>query len=268
LEEIQEQLKIKANNPYHKISISKANTIKISSIREINKSISLNYDEINYRGIIITDADKMGIESQNAFLKNLEEPPEGVIFILITSEPSKLLTTINSRCWKVDFTPLSDSALSNILEKHFQMSPENIKSVIPFSQGSINTALFLIENDIQHYLKKAIIILRYALAKRYNTAYQEFSEIIELKSPFIFQLLVDFLIAWFNDTLKEKYSLSNIQFKNDLATLEKFNKGFRSVNVNKVVDSLVQIRKSTEQNISLNLLAMNVIFEIASIGID
>lgn len=268
LDEIQDQLKLKATNPYHKISIPKSNNIKISSIRDINKSISLNYDEINYRGIIITDADKMGVEAQNAFLKNLEEPPEGVIYILITSKPSKLLTTINSRCWEINFTPLSDDSLSNILEKHFQLPKISVESVIPFSQGSVNTALFLAEHDIKHYLEKAIIILRYSLAKRYNTAFQEFTEIIESKSPFIFQLLIDFLIAWLNDTLKERHSLSNIQFVNESTTLEKFNNAFKNVNINSVVEKLVLLRNSTDQNISLNLLAMNVIFEIASITID
>lgn len=268
LDEIQDQLKLKAKNPYHKISISKSNNIKISSIRDINKSISLNYDEIDYRGIIITDADKMGIEAQNAFLKNLEEPPEGVIYILITSEPSKLLTTINSRCWEINFAPLSDESLNKILVNYFQLPKANIESVIPFAQGSVNTALFLAEHDIEHYLQKAIIILRYSLAKRYNTAYQEFTDIIQSKSPYIFQLLVDFLIAWLNDTLKEKHSLSNIQFVNESTTLEKFNSAFNDVNVNVVVEKLVLIRNSTNQNISLNLLAMNVIFELASITID
>ncbi len=265
LEEIQEQLKIKSNNPYHQIFINKANTIKISSIREINKSIALNYDEIKYRGIIISDADKMGVESQNAFLKNLEEPPEGVIYILITSKPSQMLRTIISRCWEINFSPLSDKSLNKILTTHFQVSSKDIELVIPFAQGSVTTALFLVENDIQHYLKKAIIILRYALAKRYNTAYQEFVEIMESKSSFMYQLIIDFLITWLNDTLKEKYSLSNIQFQNEISTLEKFNQVFPNVNVNKIVENLVQLRNSTEQNISLNLLAMNVIMEISSL---
>ncbi len=75
IETINEQIKEKSANPYHSISIKNANNIKINSIREINKILSLNYDEIQFRGIILIDAHKMSIEAQNAFLKNLEELP-------------------------------------------------------------------------------------------------------------------------------------------------------------------------------------------------
>ena len=45
-------------------------------------------------------------ESQNALLKTLEEPPDFVHLILLTSEPAVLLETIASRCQPIDFAPL------------------------------------------------------------------------------------------------------------------------------------------------------------------
>lgn len=67
---IQEQIVLKAKDNYHKISIPKAHQIKISSIREVKKDISFSSSEPGKRIIIISDADKMGDESANAF-KNI-----------------------------------------------------------------------------------------------------------------------------------------------------------------------------------------------------
>lgn len=47
---------------------------------------------------VIYDADRMNTESQNAFLKTLEEPPSDSFFILATGNPSALLPTTRSRC--------------------------------------------------------------------------------------------------------------------------------------------------------------------------
>ena len=63
----------------------------------------------------------MNTEAQNALLKNLEEPPEGVIFILCTSSPEKLRETIRSRCWRINFQPLDDNQLYEILVEKFAL---------------------------------------------------------------------------------------------------------------------------------------------------
>ena len=47
----------------------------------------------------------------NALLKTLEEPPEHVVFILATTEPQKIPTTIHSRCQRFDFAALRSTIL-------------------------------------------------------------------------------------------------------------------------------------------------------------
>ncbi len=60
---------------------------------------------------MIEAAEQMRDESQNALLKTLEEPPDFVHLILLTSEPSTLLETIASRCQPIDFAPLPPEAV-------------------------------------------------------------------------------------------------------------------------------------------------------------
>jgi DNA polymerase III subunit delta' len=68
------------------------------------------------RVFVVEAAEAMRDESQNALLKTLEEPPEFVHLILITSEPAGLLETIASRCQPVDFAPLPVDAVEAALE--------------------------------------------------------------------------------------------------------------------------------------------------------
>jgi DNA polymerase III subunit delta' len=71
--------------------------------------------EGNKRVFVVEAAEAMRDESQNALLKTLEEPPEFVHLILLSSEPDGLLETIASRCQPVDFAPLSAEVLEAAL---------------------------------------------------------------------------------------------------------------------------------------------------------
>lgn len=52
---------------------------------------------------IIDNAETMTIEAQNCLLKTLEEPPEYICIILVTSNDSNIINTIRSRCMKITF---------------------------------------------------------------------------------------------------------------------------------------------------------------------
>ena len=58
-------------------------------------------------------------EAQNSLLKTLEEPPEYVTIILITSNENLFLPTIKSRCTKILFNTLTDIELTNVLKKEY-----------------------------------------------------------------------------------------------------------------------------------------------------
>lgn len=56
---------------------------------------------------IVDQAELMALAGQNAILKTLEEPPEGTVIILVTSDEDRLLPTIRSRSQRVGFSPLA-----------------------------------------------------------------------------------------------------------------------------------------------------------------
>ena len=89
--------------------------ITISQIRELGRNIASKPNEARFRMVLITQADRMNVQAQNAMLKMLEEPPDRTCFILTASTPSHLLSTIGSRCRKIRFRPLTDKQIEQYL---------------------------------------------------------------------------------------------------------------------------------------------------------
>ncbi len=100
------------------------NIIPISLIRELGSTLSSRPNEAKFRMVLISKADAMNVQAQNALLKMLEEPPENTFFILMAVRTDLLLSTIISRCRKIRFKPLSSKIIANRLVSEFQIDPE------------------------------------------------------------------------------------------------------------------------------------------------
>lgn len=107
------------NNPDFSILEPEGTSIKIDSIREFIKKVYEKPVVSNRKVYIINDSNYMTKEAQNALLKTLEEPPEYVTIILITSNENMFLPTIKSRCTKIVFNKLTDAELAKVLEKQY-----------------------------------------------------------------------------------------------------------------------------------------------------
>lgn len=265
LDLINEQIKKKSENPFYKISIPKANSIKINSIRDIKKFLALNYNEIGYRFILISDAHLMNEESQNALLKSLEEPPQDVIFILITSAISKLKSTIISRCWRINFNPFSEDQIIFILTNYFNIKEETANEVAPFAMGSVQTAVNLIDMDVHQLKEKTISLLRYSFGRKYNSAFEEIDSFLSKQNSPAFPILINMIIAWLNDLQKHRLNLKNFYFTDHTDTLEKFNSKFPNVRLDELTSKLDKLSGLQINNIYPAILFSNLIFELTSV---
>ncbi|MDZ7624008.1 MAG: hypothetical protein U5J96_06120 [Ignavibacteriaceae bacterium] len=265
IELVREQIDIKAVNPFHKITIPKANAIKINSIRDIKKFLSMDYDEIGYRFVIISDAHLMNEEAQNALLKGLEEPPEKLIFILTTPYVSKLRSTIISRCWRINFDPLSEDQIVNILTENFEVDKITAKEVAPFAMGSVQYALNLIDMNIHNLKEKTISILRYSFGRKFNSAFDELNSIISDQNSVSYPIIIGMIITWLNDVQKNKLNIKKYFYKDHLETLEKFNTKFPDVDLSDITTRLDRLSNLPRNNINPSLLSASLIFELASL---
>ncbi len=83
----------------------KADTIKVSQIRAVRREIVHSSLSAAGRVVLIYGAEKMQQEAANALLKILEEPPEGVLFLLTATSLAAVLPTIRSRCVSFALSP-------------------------------------------------------------------------------------------------------------------------------------------------------------------
>ncbi|MFO7524270.1 MAG: AAA family ATPase [Ignavibacteriaceae bacterium] len=265
IELIKNELKQKSLNPFYRINIPKAKSIKINSIRDIHKFLSTSFQDLRYRVILISEAHLMNEEAQNALLKNLEEPPEGVIFILCTAYPERLRTTIHSRCWSVNIAPLTDAEVIFILTSYYNCDKVLTEKIVPFAAGSITKALELIDNDFIELRERTIRILRYSFARRFHSAFTEFKQIADDKDEVQLILIIRMIVTWLNDLYRYRNNYNKYFFTDHLQTLEKFNSRYPSLDLRDIANRIDSIGSSLKNNININTAIGNVISELSSI---
>lgn len=125
--------------------------IKIEQIRELNRSLGYAPFSGGYRVCVIHRAEAMTGEAANSFLKTLEEPPPGNIFVLKATEPRDLLPTIVSRCQRVSFRPLDAGEINGQLNKETGLDGPSVAILARAADGSLGRAIQMGESD---YLEK------------------------------------------------------------------------------------------------------------------
>jgi DNA polymerase-3 subunit delta' len=117
----------------------------VEEVRErVIRAASYRPFEGEKRVFVVEAAEQMRDESQNALLKTLEEPPDFVHLILLTSEPTALLETIASRCQPIDFSPLPPEAIEAALPSE---APQDERATAArLSAGDLGRARFLLSD--------------------------------------------------------------------------------------------------------------------------
>jgi DNA polymerase-3 subunit delta' len=119
---------IHANSHLDLIHIRAENSIiKIDQIRKLSQDVTLTTTRNQYKVIIIENAENLNKSSANALLKTLEEPPKSSIIILTSSDSSRLLATIKSRCLKLNVSnPSRQLSLNWLSKRHLESKNEDL----------------------------------------------------------------------------------------------------------------------------------------------
>ncbi len=266
MEEIQNQLAKKIENPYYEIRLPDAQNIKISSIRAVKKSLSVSKSDVPYSAIIIDKAELMSAEAQNSLLKSLEEPPPGVIFFLLTKDETLLLPTIKSRCWTINFSNLSRKEVERILMRYFGADSATVARVAPFSNGSVREAAKFLEEGKLELLDMTIDLLRKAIVGKYNAALGILNEMIE-ETENDLDTVINLITLWLEDAAANRVQAeTEYSYEDFKDTFVKFNRSFPDADLVSVINSLQKISEAYKQNVSLKIILLNIIFLISSLG--
>lgn len=111
----------------------------VADVRQI--TASLNYQVAWTRIFIIDEAQNLSREAFDALLKTMEEPEEGVYFILVTTLEHKIPETVSSRCVSFRFQKLSMKDIFEHLSNITELAPDLLKVVAGRADGSVRDAL-------------------------------------------------------------------------------------------------------------------------------
>ena len=122
----------------------------IDTIREINRTMNLAPVGGDCRIWLLDEVHKMTSDGQNAALKMLEDTPSHVYFFLCTTEPNKILKTIQTRCCEMPVRILTYAELEKLIgrtarRERIEISERVMNEIVEYSQGSARTALVLLD---------------------------------------------------------------------------------------------------------------------------
>lgn len=145
--------KISSGQSMDVIEIDAASNRGIDEIRELREKVKFYPSEGTYKVYIIDEVHMLTKGAFNALLKTLEEPPENVIFILATTEPHKVISTILSRCQRFDFSLLSITniikRLTHICEKEeVEYEDDALNLIAHSSNGGMRDAISILDQAI------------------------------------------------------------------------------------------------------------------------
>jgi DNA polymerase III subunit delta' len=126
-----------------------AASIPVDEVRRLKAFLGLTAGDGAWRVVIVDAADELNVNAANALLKSLEEPPTRALFLLVASEPSRLLPTVRSRCRRLLLAPLSGTALRQASEAALAAAemdmpgPDRWPLLERLAEGSVRRALLL-----------------------------------------------------------------------------------------------------------------------------
>ncbi len=127
--------KAESNPDFLKIDLlEEKQQISVDQIRAMNEFINYSRSFEAYRVILINKVDRLNINAANSLLKSLEEPSRNTVIILISSQFSRLLPTIKSRCQRLHIPTPSKSETMDWLNKlSIDIDAENSQNIKPLT---------------------------------------------------------------------------------------------------------------------------------------
>jgi DNA polymerase-3 subunit delta' len=177
--EVRERLEMLDKDPYEIIDFSQRPSLTDPSASknrqafyaidyfrdEIRPATLLRPNEGDKTVVILTRVETMRKEAANAFLKNLEEPSERILFILTTEHFDSLLPTITSRCQHIPLSPLSDEEIKDGLIRVDGYSEEDAAYLSRVAGGNYAQTRFFDMESLQKRREDIVQFLRLSFSQ-------------------------------------------------------------------------------------------------------
>jgi DNA polymerase-3 subunit delta' len=232
--------------------------ISIDQVREMQHSASLPPFEGSHKVFIINGAELMSNEAANCLLKTLEEPSEGVIFILLTANDSVLPDTVVSRCQRLELRPLPTSQLEAALNERRSLESAKAELLARLGHGRLGWALAAADDDSllerrAQLLERLLEVIRGDNEPRFDYAAQLATQFGQNRAS-VREVLALWL-DWWRDLLLVKLgsgdTITNIDHEAELAEM---GRGYSLAQIRAFLGSIRAAGEQLEQNANPRLV--------------
>lgn len=175
-----------------------------------------------YKIYLVPEAEKMTEAAQNALLKTIEEPPEYGIVILMTSNISALLPTIQSRCLTMEFRPLSTAVVESYVKEHCQVPDYQARASAAFAQGNLGKAMrYAKSEDFIERKDHIISLLRHVEQMDLSEMLSVIKDLGTRKDEV--RDYIDLMVLWYRDVLlfKATKDINQLLFQDEASYISR-----------------------------------------------
>ena len=260
--EVRAQIQTKAKDPYHRIEITRANFIKINSVRDIKREAAMSRIENGKKIFIIFNADMMNAEASNSLLKTLEEPLPGTILLLTTSAKDQLLPTIISRCQLIKCDLLSDAEIETALITHDGVNQNIARLAAQLSNGSYSNARRFSAQDMAGERKEVVEFMLLVLGKRKSALIDAIDELASSTDRPGIKRWLKFLQSWLRDALLIQQKAHAPILEDEKQRMENFIKNFQQANLIAAIQSVEKAIAHLDKNVYLHLILTTLAIDL------
>lgn len=247
---------LSANHPdIIRLVHEKPNTIGVEDIRlKINNDIAIKPYQGPYKIYIISEGEKMTVQAQNALLKTLEEPPEYAVILILTDSPEALLSTVLSRCVRLDMKPVPDALVQKYLMETLHVPDYKAEVCTAFARGNVGRAKLLASSEEFDKVKEeAVTLLKYIHEMELSEIVAAIKKITEYQ--FDVTDYLDILSIWYRDVLmfKAMNDANHLIFREEIQYIKKVADRSSYEGIENILDALEKAKSRLAANVSFDL---------------
>jgi len=233
--------------------------IPIKEARAIIGKLSLKSFESEYKIMILWQPELMNLQAANALLKILEEPPAKTLFLLVTEQSDRLITTIISRTQRLVVPAFQDEDVVEYLQKHHNTDPTRARRIAYLCDGDLSAAKQLLseKEDESHawfieWMRECYKRDIVRLVKRADT----FDGLSKDKQKAIF----DYALRLFRDMLlwtQDAGELLRVP-EDELDFVQKFSKAVPAASLEPMITEINEAYYHVERNVRAKMVFLDL----------
>lgn len=238
-----------------RVTHEKPNSIGVEDIRtQINADIAIKPYSSPWKIYIMNEGEKMTVQAQNALLKTLEEPPEYVVILILTTNVNALLSTILSRCVVLNMKPVRDELVKKFLMETVQIPDYKADVCVAFARGNVGKAKLLASSEeFDNIKEEAITLLKYINDMEMSEIVAAIKKINEYK--FDVNDYLDIISIWYRDVLmfKATNDANHLIFKGEIQYIRRVADHCTYEGIENIIKALDKAKNRLSANVNFDL---------------